>query len=209
MSIKLWYDNVPSGGKGSTLKANSYQRMPKCHTDLRRIVLHSEGVDRKCDGGQHVRNLANYVVSKNIYYHAIYCPDCGRYCQMIPINAAARSMTGASVCNQGNSANRHGKFVVQICIAGYGTSAKGLPKPKNWKGAKVFKAISEEIKAPPSALNFQKTIRNMGKWNNTDKGWSAHSHAPGSTEDHNDIVPNVKQDDFFKQFKKDILKIGK
>ena len=85
--------------------ANGTSKMPKCHTSFKRITLHNEGVDRKCDGGQHVINLARYVRDKNIYYHFVYCPDCGQWAQIAPVRAAARSMVGGAVCSAGNSAN--------------------------------------------------------------------------------------------------------
>ena len=195
---KSWY---AGGDKATKVKASGSSRMPGCHTNFRRITFHSEGVDRTCDGGAHVASLARYVVQQNIYYHMVYCPDCGHWAQIIPIEHAARAMKGGSVCSAGNSANRHGLLNIQICIAAYGTSAKKLPPPSKWKNTKKFKKIVDDWDINPKALDYSKQIRSKEKWCKEGKGFAGHQHGP--TDDHNDIQPN-KFD--FKAFKKDVLK---
>ncbi len=195
---KSWY---AGGDKATKVKASGSTLMPGCHSGFRRITFHSEGVDRKCDGGAHVKNLAKYVVQQNIYYHFVYCPDCGYWAQIIPVEHAARAMKGGAVCSAGNSANRHGRLNIQICIAAYGTSAKKLPPPKEWKNTKKFKKIVDAWDIKPKSLDFSKQIRSKDKWCNDSKGFAGHQHGP--MDDHNDIQPN-KFD--WKAFKKDILK---
>ncbi len=193
---KTWF---AGGDKATKVKASGSSK-GNCHRDSRFITFHSEGVDRKCDGGAHVKSLAQYVIQQNIYYHMVYCPDCGHWAQIIPVDHAARAMKGGAVCSAGNSANRHG-INIQICIAGYGTSAKKLPPPKKWKNTKKFKKISEEWGVNPKSLDYSKQIRSNEKWCKKGKGWRGHQHGP--KDDHNDIQPN-KFD--WKAFKKDVLK---
>jgi len=194
---KVWW-----GGKNCVKVKASGSSPGSCHRDARFITFHSEGVDRQCDGGAHVKSLAQYVVNQGIYYHFVYCPDCGQWAQIIPVDHAARSMKGGSVCSAGNSANRHG-INIQICLAGYGTSAKKLPAPKKWKNSKKFKNIAEEWGVNPKKMDFSKQIRSSEKWRNKDRGWRGHQHGPH--DDHNDIQPN-KFD--WKAFKKDVLKVS-
>ena len=177
--------------------------MGGCHSKRRKFVLHNEGVNRTCDGtGEHVKNLAKYVNSQGsgIYYHFIYCPDCGQWAQAIPVDKAARSLKGGAVDSCGNSGNRCGKVAIQICFAGYGS--KKLPNPKNWKNKKKFKKIAEEWNIKPKSRNFEKVSRSKNTWNDKSIGYHAHSHAPHN--DHHDIVGN-KLD--WKKFKKHVLKI--
>ena len=198
MSKKVWF----AGGKKDTkVKASNPSKMPGCHKKQKRITFHNEGVDRKCDGGSHVANLARYVRDKNIYYHFVYCPDCGHWAQIIPVDAAARSQVGGSVNSKcGNSANRHGKVNIQICFAGYGN--KNLPNPKNWKGKSKFKKIAKEWNIKPRAVNFNKVNRSYDQWNNKSIGWFMHGSGP--RDDHHDIVGNNLD---WKKFKKFVLEI--
>jgi len=194
---KNWY----SGGDQSTkVKASNPSKMPGCHPN-KKITLHNEGVSRQCDGGQHVINLAKYVRDKGIYYHGCYCPDCGQWAWIIPIDCAARSQVGGSVNSCGNSANRCGVINVQICFAGYGPDKK-LPNPKNWKNAKKFKKIAEGWGVPAKARNMNKVNRSRDKWNDPSIGW--HTHACGPNDDHTDCVGNEFD---WKKFKKHVLKV--
>ncbi len=196
MSKKVWFSKTKVKPKSSP------SSMGGCHSKRRKIVFHNEGVNRDCDGtGQHVKNLAKYVVDKNIYYHFIYCPKCGQWAQTIPVDKAARSLKGGAVDSCGNSGNRCGKVAIQICFAGYGS--KKLPNPKNWKNKAKFKKIADEWNIKPKKRNFEKVNRSKSKWNDKAIGWHSHSHSPNN--DHHDIVGNQLD---WKMFKKHVLKIG-
>ena len=199
MSKKVWF----CGKNCKKVKpSSSPSSMNGCHSKRRKFVFHNEGVNRNCDGGQHVINLAKYVNSQGsgIYYHFIYCPDCGQWAQAIPVDKAARSLKGGAVDSCGASGNRCGKVAIQVCFAGYGS--KKLPNPKNWKNKGKFKKIAKEWGIKPKARNFEKVNRSKSKWNDKAIGYHAHSHAPNN--DHHDIVGN-KLD--WKNFKKHVLEI--
>ena len=200
MSKKVWFCGKKTCQKVKPSSAPS--SMNGCHSKRRKFVFHNEGVNRNCDGGQHVINLAKYVNSQGsgIYYHFIYCPDCGQWAQAIPVDKAARSLKGGAVDSCGASGNRCGKVAIQVCFAGYGS--KKLPNPKNWKNKGKFKKIAKEWGIKPKARNFEKVNRSKSKWNDKAIGYHAHSHAPNN--DHHDIVGN-KLD--WKNFKKHVLEI--
>ncbi len=84
----------------------------------RGLTLHSEGVDRDCRKG-HVVDLSHYVLERDIFYHFVWCPVCGRAAQLAPLHKAARSMVGGTVW-RGASANKAGTINVQVCVAGFG-----------------------------------------------------------------------------------------
>ena len=67
---KTWF---AGGDQAIKVKASGSSR-GDCHRDSRFITFHSEGVDRTCDGGAHVKNLAQYVIQQNIYYHHSVLP---------------------------------------------------------------------------------------------------------------------------------------
>ncbi len=205
MAKSDWHfkDGWMKGPTISYVKASSPQKMPKCHKDFRRVTIHSEGVDRDCTPG-HVKNLAKYTIgSANLYYHFVFCDRCDEIAQIIKPGYSARSMKGGAVCSAGNSANRHGKFNIQICLAARGNK-KTKPFDQWPPNVKAFlRALSEDKKIPPKALDFKKQIRSKDKWCNTEKGWAMHAHGP--MDDHNDCVP---QQWSFKKFKKDILGLG-
>ena len=191
---KKWF----AGGDNAVKVKASGSSPGNCHRDARFITFHNEGVNRSCTPG-HVESLARYVRDKNIYYHFTYCPLCGQWAQIIPVDHAARSMKGGAVCSAGNSANRHG-INIQVCFAGYGTQK--LPDPKDWKNAKKFKKIAKEWNIPPKKLNFDKQYRSKEKWCDTSRGYRGHQHGPW--DDHHDIQENKFN---FKSFKKNVLKI--
>lgn len=178
--------------------ASGFERMPGCHSNFKRITLHNEGVDRKCDGGAHVENLARYVRDKGIFYHFVYCPDCGHWAQIVPISAAARSMKGGPVCSAGNSANKHGRYNVQVCFAGYGY--KKLPPALEWKGKAVWRLLAKKVGNPPRAMSYAKIFRSRKRWRNIERGWAGHQHGPN--DDHTDILGNRFD---FPAFKRDVL----
>ena len=84
----------------------------------RGLTLHNEGVDRDCRRG-HVTDLAHYVNHRRINYTAIWCPVCGQWAQLAPLDKAARSMVGTPIW-RGASANKTGTVHVQVAVAGFG-----------------------------------------------------------------------------------------
>lgn len=97
---------------------------PMAGGSRRGLTFHDEGVNRKCDGGAHVTNLARYVVSNRIWYHLVWCPLCGKMAQCCSPDRAARSMKGGAVDGGWASANKAGAVNIQVCVAGFGPGRK-------------------------------------------------------------------------------------
>ena len=196
-----WKDGWLYGPPMTHIKAKHPSKMPKCHTDLRRLTFHSEGVDRDCTPG-HVKNLANYVINQNIYYTFIFCDRCPEIVQIIKPGYSSRAMKGGSVCSAGNSANRHGKFNMQVCLAARGN--KKTKKFKDWppEVKAFFQKIHKKKNLTKKSLDFKKQIRSKDKWCDVSRSYAMHAHGPW--DDHNDCVPQQWD---FKKFKKEILGI--
>jgi hypothetical protein len=154
------------------VKASRWEPMSHNHS-RRGLTIHNEGVDRPCTPG-HVTNLAQYVVSRDIFYHAIWCPRCGQWAQIAPFTAAARSMVGGPVWN-GASANKTGTVNVQVCVAGYGN--RDFTDSK-LKGAWVLAEIMDRCDIPwkARAVWGPKSSRNVGAWMRG--GVQGHQHGP-------------------------------
>ena len=144
--------------------------------ERRGLTIHNEGVKRKCNKNHDW--LAKYVNDKRIPYHALWCPQCGYWCQMIPFNKAARSMKGGDVDGKGHSANKAGKINVQICIIG--DDGKGDISKGRLKNAWVIAEIIDKKKIK----KFIRTGNGRGK-----KAWmkgGVQGHKNGPYDDHTD-----------------------
>ena len=140
------------------------------------LTIHNEGVKRRCNGDHDW--LAEYVNQKRIPYHAIWCPVCGYWCQMVPFGKAARSMKGGNVDGKGNSANKAGRVNVQICIIG--DDGKTDISKKKLKNAWVIAEIIEKKK-------IKKYIRTGN--GRSKKKWmkgGVQGHKNGPDDDHTD-----------------------
>lgn len=143
------------------------------------LTIHNEGVDGACTPG-HVYNLAAYVVMMRIPYHAIWCPRCGVWVQIISFNRAARSMVGGAVAPCGNSANKHGQNI-QVCIADYGYRDFTKTQLKNaWVLAEILDAHNIPWRARKT-WSADASRRN-DLWNRG--GIQGHQHGPN--DDHTD-----------------------
>ena len=150
------------------------------------ITMHDEGVTRSAsERKKDITWLADYTNQKRISYHLDYNPDTGQWIQMIPFDCAARSMKGGDVDGRGNSANRAGRYNIQICLAGYNTSHGG-PKP-NWKKAKNLWVIALLIER----YNIPHRVRSEwgSKAGRSKKSWMAggvQGHVHGPHDDNTD-----------------------
>jgi hypothetical protein len=150
------------------------------------ITVHDEGRTRsKRERRQDWTWLAQYVNQARKPYHLIYSPDTGQWIQMIPFDRAARSMMGGDVDGRGNSANKAGRYNIQICLAGYNASHGG-PKP-NWRKAKnlwVLALLMERFDIPMLVRSEwgSKAGRSRKSW--MKGGVQGHVHGPN--DDHTD-----------------------
>lgn len=149
------------------------------NTPRRGLTLHNEGVDRDCTPG-HVVALARYVVARNINYHAVWCPRCGKWAQCAPFTAAARSMVGGAVIGSA-SANKAGTVNVQVCVAGYGS--RDFTK-SDLRGAWVLAEIMDAHRIPWRARKVwgPAASRSVGSWLRS----GVHGHQHGPLDDHTD-----------------------
>lgn len=156
---------------------------PMAGGDRRGITVHDEGQTRSAAQRRgDITWLADYTNARRISYHLDYNPDTGQWIQMIPFNYAARSMVGGDVDGRGNSANKAGRYNIQICLAGYNVSHGG-PKP-NWKKAKNLWVLAELI----DRYRIPLRVRSQwgGKASRSRKAWMAggiqgHVHGPNDT----------------------------
>lgn len=167
---KKWAKRIP---------ANYWEPMARNHP-RRGLTLHSEGIDRDCTPG-HVTNLSQYVLSKAIFYHFVWCPVCGEWTQLIPLDAAARSMVGGSV-HGGASANKAGTINVQVCVAGYGH--RDFTDRKRLRGAWVLAAIMFRARIPWKARKTWGPGAQRGTAAWMRGGVQGHQHGPH--DDHTD-----------------------
>lgn len=153
---------------------------PMARNHARRgLTLHNEGVDRDCRRG-HVLDLAHYVNARHINYTCVWCPVCGQWAQLAPLDKAARSMVGDPIW-RGASANKAGTVHVQVCVAGYGArdfTASPL------RGAHVLAAIMTRARIPWRARKTwgPDASRDLGAWMHG--GVQGHQHGPA--DDHTD-----------------------
>ena len=161
------------------MPAQDWEPMARNHP-RRGLTLHNEGVDRNCTPG-HVTSLSQYVLHRRLFYHFVWCPVCGEWAQLIPLDAAARSMVGGSVYG-GASANKAGIVNVQVCVAGYGS--RDFTDRKRLRGAWVLAAIMFRARIPWKARKTwgPGAQRGTGAWMRG--GIQGHQHGPN--DDHTD-----------------------
>jgi hypothetical protein len=149
----------------------------------RGLTLHNEGVDRECTKG-HVANLAHYVNHKRINYHFVWCPTCGDWAQLAPLDKAARSMVGGPVW-KGASANKAGTINVQVCVAGFGY--RDFTDRPRLRRAWVLAEIMDEARIPWKARATWggDAGRGIDAWMRG--GIQGHQHGP--SDDHTDPGP--------------------
>lgn len=152
----------------------------------RGLTVHDEGATRSpSERKKDITWLADYVNQRRISYHLLYNPDTGQWIQMIPFDHAARSMKGGDVDGRGASANRAGRYNIQVCLAGYNVSHGG-PKP-NWKRAKnlwVFALLMERYDIPNKVRS--KWGSNAGRGKSTWMKGGVQGHVHGPHDDHTD-----------------------
>jgi len=155
------------------MPAQDWEPMARNHP-RRGLTLHNEGVDRNCTPG-HVTSLSQYVLHRRLFYHFVWCPVCGEWAQLIPLDAAARSMVGGSVYGDA-SANKAGRVNVQVCIAGYGN--RDFTDRKRLHGAWVLAAIMFRARIPWKARKTwgPGAQRGVGAWMRG--GVQGHQHGP-------------------------------
>lgn len=146
----------------------------------RGLTIHNEGVDRPCNRDH--AWLAHFVNNKRIPYHALWCPHCGWWCQLIPFDRAARSMVGGSVQSNGASANRAGIVNVQICVVSYGYRdfTKSSPMKRAWVLAEILDHY--QIPSKPRDTWGAGARRSLEGW--ARGGVQGHQHGPH--DDHTD-----------------------
>ena len=201
MSEWKWKKGWLYGPTITHVKASGAEKMPGCcaKDNFRRVTFHNEGVSRQCQPG-HVESLARYVRDQRIWYTFLFCDRCPEIAQVCQTGRAARAMKGGSVCPAGNSANRHGKFNIQVCLAGRG-SDKTKPFAEWPDEVKTFlRKLHNKCEIPAKAMPWDKAVRSAEKWRNPAKGYAFHSHGP--TDDHTDCL---EQKWSFKKYKQNIL----
>ena len=145
----------------------------------RGLTLHNEGVDRDCRKG-HVVDLAHYVNHRRINYSLIWCPVCGRWAQLTPLDKAARSMVGGAIL-RGASANKAGTINVPVCVAGFGSRDFTKTRLRN---AWVLAEIMDRARIPWRARKTwgPDASRDLDAW--LRGGIQGHQHGP--LDDHTD-----------------------
>lgn len=135
-----------------------------------KVVLHTEGVQRGKhgrDGNAH--SLARYVVDRGIAYHLVIDYQ-GRIAQCYTPDQGSRALLAGAW-----SPNRHGKRVIQICLAGVAEASDVKYWPmKNWD--KVVDWCEAWGVPSKPITNFDKPTRSVAKWNRS--GWTCHAAAP-------------------------------
>ena len=143
----------------------------------RKVVIHTEGVNRGKDGDQgNAYAVAEYVRDRNIGYH-ILIDRSGRIAQLYPANKGARSMKSGAW-----SPNRQGERAIQVCFVGVVSMSQVKKWPmKNWAG--LLDWLEKDQKIPRKSLTKWKApTRSETKWR--DSGWTCHAAAPFN--DHTD-----------------------
>ena len=144
----------------------------------RRLVLHTEGVDRPKGDPDFI---ARYVNDKCIPYHATWDPRTGKWCQAIPFDRPARSLMNGGI-NGGVGCNRTGEVVIQVCVVGFAGGAWSK-FPHRIKGAWVLDEIVTAWGIPWRSLcHWPCPDRSLTKWYRS--GVTCHAAAPGN--DHTD-----------------------
>ena len=139
----------------------------------RGLTLHNEGVDRVCRPG-HVTDLAHYVAELRINYHFVWCPRCGKWAQLAPMNKASRAQVGGNVW-KGASANKAGTVNVSVCVAGFGSRDFTAGE---MRGAWVLAEIMDRARIPAKARKTwgSGASRAVSAWMRG--GIQGHQHGP-------------------------------
>lgn len=148
-----------------------------------RLVFHNEGVDRRCPGkGHDFAWLADYTAKRGIYYHALWCPDCGKVVQTAPFDRAARSLKSGNLDGRGTSPNRYGP-TIQVCVVGYGMRPFTRSK---MVGARLWGKVAKSWGVAPRLRKVwgASASRSAAAWRRG--GIHGHCHSPGYGEDHID-----------------------
>lgn len=153
----------------------------------RGVTLHDEGERRRCNGRHDW--LAEYVNSRNVPYHALWCGSCGYWAQLIPFHKAAYSLKGGAIAPNGASANKFGRRNIQICLVGVANGRDGMgkkftdgPMVRAW----VLAEIMDAHKIPWRARKVwgAGSSRSLKSWKVS--GVHGHQHSPARYEDHTD-----------------------
>ncbi len=144
-------------------------------THGRRIVLHTEGVDRPAGDPE---GIARYVNAREIPYHATWDPRTGRWCQMIGFNRPARALENGGV-NAGVGCNITGEAIIQICVVGW-NGGSWSRWPRRIRGAWVLDEIAESWDVPWVGIvsDWSTPSRSERRWWRS--GFTCHAAAPGN-----------------------------
>ena len=169
-------------GSKKAVKRKSSRVSPMAHNRrVRKLVLHNEGADR--NGAGDPVWLAEYVRGKGIEYHAVINLETGKFVQLLPFDAAARSLLNAGL-DGGIGDNRSGDVCIQICVQGYGSKPFTAGR---MRGAEVLGEICDAWGIPHKVRKKwgPGASRSTAEWNKS--GIHGHCHAPGN--DHTDPGP--------------------
>lgn len=148
-------------------------------THGRRIVLHTEGMDREKGDAE---GIARYVNERCIPYHATWDPRTGEWCQMVPFDRPARALLNGGI-NGGVGCNITGEVVIQVCVVGF-AGGDWSKFPHRMKGAWVLDEIAESWGVPwrGTVSDWEHPNRDIARWYRS--GFTCHAAAPGN--DHTD-----------------------
>ncbi len=138
----------------------------------RKVVIHTEGVDRGRKGRDgNAIDLAHYVADRNIGYHFTYDRK-GRFAQLYKPTEGSRALLAGAW-----SPNRTGTVVIQICFAGVADAGDVRDWPlTNWD--KFLKFVQAWGVPDRPICNFEDPRRSERDWKRS--GWTCHAAAPGN-----------------------------
>lgn len=141
----------------------------------KKVVLHTEGVDRGPDGRYgDAAAVARYVADRNIGYHLCYDYS-GRWVQLYPADVGARALRAGAW-----SPNRQGVLAIQVCLVGVVDAADVAKWPMdNW--GKFLRWLDDLGVPRESHVDWADPVRSTRLWRKS--GWTSHAHSP-----HNDHV---------------------
>lgn len=142
----------------------------------RKVVLHTEGVDRGRNGRDgNAINLAHYVAARNIGYHFVIDRQ-GRIAQLYPVTVASRALLAGPW-----SPNRQGDIAIQVCFAGIASARQLDDWPlTNWN--RLVRFFDSWDIPRRKHVDFNHPQRSEKAWRRS--GYTSHAHAPFN--DHTD-----------------------
>lgn len=155
--------------------------------DRRGVTIHDEGVAHPCHGTH--TGLAEYVNSRGISYHLLWCPRCGQWVQMIPLHHAARSLKGGAILPNGASVNKAGQRNIQICLVGYANGVDERGEPVSASPMRNAWVLAEIMDAHDIPWRVRRrwgagASRSLRAWLHS--GVHGHQHSPAPGETHTD-----------------------